>query len=105
MDKDLRISAGAVIIRDDKILFVEDLISPRQRTTKIWFLCKITGGELTKTQNAIDEGVVDARWFKKSEIINQDVYPTILLDSDWQQFSKDTWTTQYIESTADDETF
>jgi len=85
-----------------KILFVEDLLSPRNRVIKIWFLCKPIGGQLVDTQNAIDEGIVEARWYSKEELQNEVVYPSILTNTDWRMFFKDSWEAKYLESTVAD---
>jgi len=72
-----------------KLLFVEDLLSSRNRHAKIWFLCNIVGGQVEKTQGAIDEGIVEVRWYGRDELSVEVVYPPVLLDESWESFFTD----------------
>ena len=63
-----------------KLLFVEDLLSSHYRMVKIWFLCHAVGGQVEKTQGAIDEGIIEVRWYKRDELTNEAVYPPVLLE-------------------------
>jgi ADP-ribose pyrophosphatase YjhB (NUDIX family) len=51
-----------------RVLFVEDLLSRRHRMVKIWLLCNLVGGELTKTQGALEEGIIEAGWYRKDQL-------------------------------------
>jgi 8-oxo-dGTP pyrophosphatase MutT (NUDIX family) len=85
-----------------KLLFVEDLLSSRNRHVKIWFLCNIVGGQLKKTQGAIDEGIMEVRWYRRDELTNEVVYPPVLLDERWESFITDNFKAKYLElRTAD----
>ena len=83
-------------VRPGKILFIEDLVWQNKRVVKIWFLCNIAGGELTRTQGAIEEGLIEARWFRKDQLKNEIVFPTVLMRYDWGSFMEDNWKTQYL---------
>ena len=83
-------------VRPDKILFIEDLVWQNKRVVKVWFLCNVTGGELARTQGAIGEGLVEARWFRKDQLKNEIVFPVVLMHYDWGAFLKDNWKTQYL---------
>jgi len=80
-----------------KLLFVEDLLSSRNRHAKIWFLCSITGGQVEKTQGAINEGIIEVGWYRRDELTNEVVYPPVLLDESWQSFSTDSFKSRYLE--------
>jgi 8-oxo-dGTP diphosphatase len=84
--------------RPHKILFVEDLFSRRYRMVKIWLLCELIGGQLRRTQGAIDEGIAEVGWYSKDQLRNEVVYPSVLLTCDWSLFSKDNWEAKYLES-------
>ncbi len=84
-------------VSPDKILFVEDLLSKRHRITKIWFLCKLIGGQLVKTQNAIEEGITEVGWYRRDQLNNEIVYPAVLLSHNWDAFYRDNWQTIYSE--------
>jgi 8-oxo-dGTP diphosphatase len=83
-------------VRPDKILFIEDLVWQNKRVVKIWFLCNVTGGELTRTQGAVEEGLIEAGWFRKNQLKNEIVFPAVLMHYDWDSFKEDNWKTQYL---------
>jgi len=85
-------------VRPYRILVVEDLFSRRYRMVKIWLLCELIGGRLRNTQGAIDEGITEVGWYRKNQLQNEVVYPTILLTCDWDSFFKDNWESKYLES-------
>ena len=80
-----------------KLLFVEDLLSSHYRMVKIWFLCSVVGGQVEKTQGAIDEGIVEARWYGRDELINEVVYPPVLMSENWESFFDSTHELKYLE--------
>ena len=80
-----------------KLLLIEDLLSSRHRMVKIWFLSSTIGGQLEKTQGAIDEGIVEVKWYGRDELINEVVYPTVLMNENWELFFKDSWESKYLE--------
>jgi 8-oxo-dGTP pyrophosphatase MutT (NUDIX family) len=85
-------------VRPYRILFVEDLFSRRYRMVKIWLLCELIGGRLTNTQVAIDEGIIEVGWYRRDQLQNEVVYPSVLLTCDWDLFFKDNWEAKYLES-------
>jgi len=80
-----------------KILFIEDLLSSRYRMVKIWFLCNTVGGQVKKTQGAIDEGIVEVRWYGRDELNSEVVYPPVLLNENWELFFNDKLGPKYLE--------
>ena len=68
-----------LVVSPYKLLFGEDLLSNRYRMIKIGFLSSTIGGQLEKTQGAIDEGIVEVRWYGRDEQINKVVHPPVLL--------------------------
>lgn len=81
-----------------RILFIEDLYDSGRRVVKIWFLCNLIGGQLTRTQGAIEEGIIEARWYRKDQLSTEVVYPPGLASCDWDAFFKDNWETKYLDS-------
>lgn len=84
-------------VSPQKVLFVEDLLSRRHRIVKTWFLCDLIGGQLANTQGAIEEGITDAAWYRKDELLNEVVYPPTLLSYDWDAFARRNWQSKYLE--------
>ncbi len=65
---------------------------------KIWFLCKVVSGQITKTQEAKDEGIIKVNWYSKDQLLNETVYPSIITEiDDWKTFSKNEWEPKYLE--------
>lgn len=79
-----------------KILFVEDLLSDRHRITKIWLLCSPSGGQLAQTAGALEEGITEARWYRRDQLQHETVFPVGLSVIDWDSFSQDPWETKYL---------
>ncbi len=77
-----------VNVKVEKLLYVEDLLSSKHRLLKLWFLCNFIGGNITKTQDAINEGITEVNWYSQEELKNKIVYPNLLLITDWQDFLK-----------------
>jgi len=86
-----------LIVNPLKILFIEDMMSSQSRVIKIWYLCSIRSGNLSRTPNAIQEGIIDAGLYFQHELEHELVYPSILKELDWDTFIKDDWATRYIE--------
>jgi ADP-ribose pyrophosphatase YjhB (NUDIX family) len=80
-----------------RVLFVEELLSRKHRHIKIWLLCSLVGGNLTKTPEAKKEGIIEVGWYSKGELANEVVYPSPLKTTDWQAFLKKNWKTRYME--------
>ncbi len=81
-----------------KILFIEDLLSSRQRIVKVWFLCRLRGGELHDTNEAKEEGITGAGWYRRDELTDKTVYPSAILNYNWSDFFREDWETRYIVS-------
>jgi ADP-ribose pyrophosphatase YjhB (NUDIX family) len=84
-------------VSPQKVLFVEDLLSRRYRIVKIWFLCNLVGGQLAKTQGALDEGITDVAWYRRDQLLSEVVYPPELLSYDWKAFVQSNWESKYLE--------
>lgn len=83
-------------VSPQKVLFVEDLLSRRYRIVKIWFLCDLVGGQLARTQGALDEGITDVAWYRKDQLVDEVVYPAELSSYDWRAFVESNWESKYL---------
>ncbi|MFH1254050.1 MAG: NUDIX domain-containing protein [bacterium] len=86
-------------VKPGKMLFVEDLLSRKYRMIKIWFLCCVVGGQLLKTPEAAVEGIIDVNWYSKDQLKNEVVYPSIIMEPDWNTFEGKCWETKYLALT------
>jgi hypothetical protein len=81
---------------------VEDIVATRYRMMKTWFLCEVTGGSLIRTRGAIEEDIIEARWYGRDEIDCEIVFPSIVKQFDWSEFGDDAWKPVFAGSrTAD----
>ena len=80
-----------------KVLCVEEFLSRKYRQIKIWLLCSLVGGTLTKTLEAKQEGIIEIGWYSQSEVASEVLYPSILMTTDWQEFMDKNWQTKYLE--------
>lgn len=83
-------------VKPGKMLLVEDLLSKKYRMVKIWFLCSVAGGQLSKTEEAAVEGIVDVNWYDKEQLRNEIVYPSIIMEADWNAFYDNNWQPKYL---------
>lgn len=79
-----------------KMVLVEDLLSSKYRVIKVWFICSIIGGTLSKTEEARIEGIVDAGWYNKNQLEKEVVYPEILKNVDWNELQNTNFETRYL---------
>ena len=74
-----------------RLLMVEDIITARYRMVKLWFLCQVTGGSLSQTQGAVEEGIIESRWYSRDEVACETVFPYIVKLFDWSEFGNNAW--------------
>ena len=84
-------------VNPERLLLVEDLLSNENRHAKIWFLCNIIGGQIEKTQGALDEGIISVGWYSREDLTGEVVYPAVLLDENWDSFFSDDYEARYLE--------
>jgi 8-oxo-dGTP diphosphatase len=80
-----------------KVLLVEEFISRKHRHIKIWLLCSLVRGKLLKTQEAKKEGIIEVGWYSKDKLKGEVVYPSLLRNTDWQNFLDNEWESKYGE--------
>jgi 8-oxo-dGTP diphosphatase len=80
-----------------QIAYVEDLWSPEMRICKIWFIGRLTGGELTSSApGAAAEYIVDAQFVARADLGSKVVFPPVLADQYWADKSRGFATARYL---------
>lgn len=74
-----------------KVLCIEDLLCNRFKMCKVWFLGEVVTGELKRTEGAMREGIIEARWYGKQELEGETVFPPIIKECAWSSFASDNW--------------
>lgn len=77
----LRIAVG-------RVLLIEDIVASQFKMCKVWQVAGVVDGEITATEGARLEGIVEARWFTRSELDHETVYPWIIQAHDWAAWRK-----------------
>jgi 8-oxo-dGTP pyrophosphatase MutT (NUDIX family) len=87
----------SIDVNPKRVIIIEDIISASYKDMgickmiKIWMLCDYIGGEIQKTKEAEEEGIIDADWFTIEQLGNEKVYPKVLLENDWEEMKKESW--------------
>src|SRR5262245_46366177 len=72
-----------------QIAYVEDLWNSEIRICKVWFIGRVTGGELTSTgPDAAAEHIVDAQFVARSDFRGKVIFPPVLADQYWADKSR-----------------
>jgi 8-oxo-dGTP diphosphatase len=87
-----------VMVRPHRVLWIEDLQCSRFKMCKIWMLCDVVWGDAIPTEGARAEGITEAGWYKKGQLQNEIVYPTPVMQHDWDDFGSDHWETECLPS-------
>jgi len=85
-----------VTVSPVKPLCIEDLIGYEFKMCKIWLLCEYASGEVTRTEDARIEGIVEAGWFRREQLRGETVFPRLVVEHDWHSFAHDDWRVQCL---------
>jgi len=69
-----------------RLLLVEDILATKFKMCKIWHLAEVVDGEVTATDGARVEGIVEARWYTRPELDAETVFPWIIKAHDWTRW-------------------
>ena len=67
-------------------LLIEDILTDRFKMCKVWFACSVAAGEATATEGARLEGIIECRWFRRSQLDRETVHPWIVTARAWPSF-------------------
>jgi 8-oxo-dGTP diphosphatase len=80
-----------VSVTPQKVVAIEDLMCSHFKMIKVWMICDVIEGEVHKTEDAVKEGIIEASWFTKDQLSSEVVYPSSLMEHDWEQFLTESW--------------
>jgi 8-oxo-dGTP pyrophosphatase MutT (NUDIX family) len=92
----------SVAVRPYKVLWIEDLQCSRFKMCKIWMLCDVVCGEVRLTEGAKAEGITEAGWFKRNQLENEVVFPSPVVQHDWDEFRSENWEARCLPSARAD---
>jgi ADP-ribose pyrophosphatase YjhB (NUDIX family) len=87
-----------VIVKPIRVIAIEDLIDVNVKMIKVWMVCDIVEGEVSKTDEAAKENIIEAGWFTRDQLAGEVVFPSILMQHDWEQFRAEAWQVECLPS-------
>ena len=87
-----------VRVQPRRVVIIEDLICSRFKMIKVWMICEVVGGIVCKTAGAQQEGIIEAGWFTKSQLADEIVFPSPLMQHDWNQLRSKNWPVECLPS-------
>jgi ADP-ribose pyrophosphatase YjhB (NUDIX family) len=79
-----------VSVAPKRVVAIEDLLCSHFKMIKVWMDCDVIEGEVLQTGEAQKEGIIEAAWFTKDQLANEVVYPSSIIQHDWEQFLSET---------------
>lgn len=82
---------SGVLVNPLRVLAIEDLLTSQHKMIKIWMLCQYISGEIQKSPESEKEGIVEAGWYTRDQLLHEIVYPALLLQNDWDWLQSEKW--------------
>ena len=79
-----------VSVAPERVFAIEDLMCSHFKMIKVWMVCNVIKGEVHKTRDAQKEGIIEASWFTKDQLASEVVFPSSLMQHDWEQIRIET---------------
>jgi ADP-ribose pyrophosphatase YjhB (NUDIX family) len=87
-----------VSVAPKRVVAIEDLMCSHFKMIKVWMVCGVIEGEVHKTEDTQKEGIIEASWFTKDQLASEVVFPSSLMQHDWEQFRTETWQVECFPS-------
>jgi 8-oxo-dGTP pyrophosphatase MutT (NUDIX family) len=85
------IEEANVRVQPKRVVIIEDLICTSFKMIKVWMICEVVEGNISKTDAAEKEGIIEAAWFTKAQLAGEVVFPPPLIQHDWDQLRSENW--------------
>ena len=80
-----------VRVQPKRVVIIEDLICSDFKMIKVWMICEVVEGNISKTDEAEKEGIIEAAWYTKAQLSGEVVFPPPLIQHDWDQLRSENW--------------
>ena len=80
-----------VRVQPKRVVIIEDLIFTSLKMIKVWMICDVVEGNISKTDEAEKEGIIEAAWYTKAQLAGEVVFPPPLIQHDWDQLRSKNW--------------
>lgn len=87
-----------ITVKPIRVAAIEDLICSRYKMIKVWMVCEFVDGEIQHTQEADQENIIEAAWFTRDQLTQEVVFPTPLMQHEWEELRSETWQTVCLPS-------
>ena len=78
-------------VQPKRVVIIEDLICTSYKMIKVWMICEVVEGNISRTDEAEKEGIIQAAWYTKAQLAGEVVFPPPLIQHDWDQFRSENW--------------
>jgi ADP-ribose pyrophosphatase YjhB (NUDIX family) len=80
-----------VRVQPKRVVIIEDLVCISFKMIKVWMVCEVVEGNISKTDKAEKEGIIEAAWYTKAQLAGEVVFPPPLIQHDWDQLRSKNW--------------
>ena len=87
-----------VKVQPKRVVIIEDLICYHYKMIKVWMFCDLIGGNVSNTDEAKKEGIIETDWFTKDQLTHEIVFPAPLIQYDWNQLRSENWQVECLPS-------
>ena len=87
-----------VTVKPKRVVTIEDLMCSKFKMIKVWVVCEFVEGEIHKTEEAEKENIIEAAWFTQDQLANEIVFPSSLMQHDWEELHAETGLVECLPS-------
>jgi 8-oxo-dGTP diphosphatase len=87
-----------ITVQPKTVIAIEDLLCSRFKMSKVWMTCEVVDGQISKTEGAKKEGIIEVGWFTREQLAGEVVYPALLMQYDWGELQGDRWKVECLPS-------
>ena len=91
-----------VRVQPKQVAIIEDLNCTRFKMIKVWMICELVEGNICRTDGAEIEGIIEADWYTKSQLVGEVVFPPALLQHDWDRLCSQNWQVECLPTRKTD---
>lgn len=87
-----------ITVRPRSIVAIEDLLCSRFKMSKVWMACEVIEGQISNTEEARKEEIIEVGWFAREQLTKEVVFPPLLMQYDWGHLQDDGWRVECLPS-------
>ncbi len=87
-----------ITVKPVRVAAIEDLMCHHFKMMKVWMVCEVVEGEVCRTEGAEKESIIEAGWFTREQLVNEVVYPSPVVEHNWEELRSKTWQVECLPS-------